>query len=95
MGSFVSISSTRYLLLDEALDLGGLRGDAPLMGGQVMLDHFMVRHCYDMQDAISDGSLQVARIVDLTTRVVSLLVVWTLGSTMTHHITGVQMRLVE
>lgn len=53
------------------------------------------RYFGDALDAISDGSLQVGCIIDVTRRVVATLVVDILGSIDTHHITSGKMMLVE
>lgn len=52
-------------------------------------------HCRDVLDVISDGSLVIGHIVDVTTIVVAMLVVKISGSISTHHTTGGKLRLAE
>ena len=46
-------------------------------------------------EAISDGSLVIGKVTYLVTHVVTLMVVYILGSTVPHCVAGGQMRLVE
>lgn len=55
----------------------------------------VVRHCGDALYVINDESLVVGHIVDVTTRVVAMLVVNICGLAATHHIMTEKMRLVD
>jgi len=59
-----------------------------LLRGQMTLAVLTMRHCGDMPNAINDESLQISRIMDVTTRLVATLVVHICGSTIIHRITG-------
>lgn len=67
----------------------------PSSKGGVTLDLLAACHYGRTLDVVSDGSLQVGRILDVTTRVITSLVVHIIRSISTNWIIAGQMRVVE